>query len=593
MFLRIDKHCSRTPFKAEWLVFILTPDIRSTPNLSNKRCKIILTPYMKSKFMTNNLLQNARKLAKTKVFGDPNHNVQYAHALCAEMRTQGHDIIHVEKNAKEVRSVLEHLIVTDEAQKQKRNGVKMTAQDKKDYLMKWRNKHADLLNEGGMGAIPVGDPIPKFCSGIYVSPHFVKEALQFLHLTYQADACHLGFGKYTMMTVYGSSANNNTFPIAFGIVFGNETKEAWMDFWKFVKNCHPIINIPQITFITDQAKGLIESITSVLPNVGQLLCSYHRIQNIHKVVKGGSGRYSCAGVYNRCMQATNMAQLEQIRIDDSRFMSTNALKYLFSIPDKMQFPCARVGDNTDVYLYNRKSSSAAEGMNRVNKPARDRSAVDPVNSSLLLIEMMTDQFQRNRDLAWKCTTLLTPHGVKLRDDIFALVDYTKYNISVSSGEDRVTVKISRIGNIERECFFLNEEIMGSVFGGCTCGAPNVQGIPCHHMIAVVKSNRVEGLNPTNAMPCWYTTEMWRRQYPKNQNYSTISMNTLTSNHTPITTSKYCPPYAAPRKSGRPRGSSKRCKSPLEGKKKKGKVVTTEQQMIKAAKSLSKSNKLKG
>jgi hypothetical protein len=274
-------------------------------------------------------------------------------------------------------------------------------------------------------------------------------------------------------------------------------------------------------------------------------------------------------------------------------MSTNALKYLFSIPDKMQFPCARVGDNTDVYLYNRKSSSAAEGMNRVNKPARDRTAVDPVNSSLLLIEMMTDQFQRNRDLAWKCTTLLTPHGVKLRDDIFALVDYTKYNISVSSGEDRVTVKISRIGNIERECFFLNEEIMGSVFGGCTCGAPNVQGIPCHHMIAVVKSNRVEGLNPTNAMPCWYTTEMWRRQYPKNQNYSTISMNTLTSNHTPITTSKYCPPYAAPRKSGRPRGSSKRCKSPLEGKKKKGKVVTTEQQMIKAAKSLSKSNKLKG
>ena len=53
---------------------------------------------------------------------------------------------------------------------------------------------------------------------------------------------------------------------------------------------------------------------------------------------------------------------------------------------------ARVGDNTDVYLYNRKASSAAEGMNRVNKPARDRTAVDPVNSSLLLIDMMTDQF---------------------------------------------------------------------------------------------------------------------------------------------------------------------------------------------------------
>ena len=86
--------------------------------------------------MTNNLLQNAGTLTKTKVFGDPNHNVQYAHARCAEMWTQGHDIIQVEKNAKEVRSVLEHLIVTDEAQKEKKNRVKMTGQDKKDYLMK-------------------------------------------------------------------------------------------------------------------------------------------------------------------------------------------------------------------------------------------------------------------------------------------------------------------------------------------------------------------------------------------------------------------------------------------------------------------------
>ena len=77
-------------------------------------------------------------------------------------------------------------------------------------------------------------------------------------------------------------------------------------------------------------------------------------------------------------------------------------------------------------------------MNRVNKPARDRSAVDPVNSALLLIDMMNDQFERNREKAWKCKTLLTPHGEKLRDDIFAKVDYTKYSMAVCSGEGRVT-----------------------------------------------------------------------------------------------------------------------------------------------------------
>jgi hypothetical protein len=113
------------------------------------------------------------------------------------------------------------------------------------------------------------------------------------------------------------------------------------------------------------------------------------------------------------------------------------------------------------------------------------------------------------------------------------------------------------------------------------------------MIAVVKSSKVVGLNPTNSMPCWYTTKMWRVQYPKNLNYSTITMNTLTSNHTPDTSSRYCPPYAAPRKAGRPKGSSKRCKSPMEvGTKKKAKV-STEQQMMKDAKSRTKANKLKG
>ena len=568
MAFPIANYIDRTPFKAHMLVSILTPDIRLTPNLTNARCKIILASYMKDKFMTLNLLQNARTLTKASVFGDPQHNVQYANALCTEIKSQGHEIVLVEKDARQIQSILDQLVVSEEALKQKKNGVMMKGQAKREYLQQWRMKYADLLTEGGLGAIPVGAPTPKFCSGIFFSPHFVKQVVQSLQLTYQADACHLGFGKYTMYTIYGSSANNNTFPIAFGILFGNETKEAWTDFLQFVKRCHPLINIPQVTFISDQAKGLIESIATVLTNVGHMFCYFHRIQNINKFVRGGSGKFSCVWEYKRCHQATNMAHLAQIRMQDESNVSAKALKYLYTVPDSMQYPSARVGSNTKVYLYNKKSSQSAESMNRVNKPARDRSAVDPVNSALLLIDMMNDQFERNREKAWKCKTLLTPHGEKLRDDIFAKVDYTKYSMAVCSGEGRVTVKINRIGNVERQCFFLTNECLGSVFGGCSCGAPNVHGIPCHHMIAVVKSNRVEGLNPTNCMPCWYTTAMWRRQYPKDLNYSTVTMNTLTSNHTPNTSSRYCPPYAAPRKAGRPKGTTKRCLSPMEGTKKR-------------------------
>ncbi len=36
--------------------------------------------------------------------------------------------------------------------------------------------------------------------------------------------------------------------------------------------------------------------------------------------------------------------------------------------------------------------------------------------------------------------------------------------------------------------FMKELIMGSLFGGCSCGIPFTDGIPCHHMVAVVKSS---------------------------------------------------------------------------------------------------------
>ncbi len=53
------------------------------------------------------------------------------------------------------------------------------------------------------------------------------------------------------------------------------------------------------------------------------------------------------------------------------------------------------------------------------------------------------------------------------------------------------------GNNKRNCFFLKEPNGGSTLGGCSCGGPYTDGIPCHHKVAVVKSSRIEGLTATN------------------------------------------------------------------------------------------------
>jgi hypothetical protein len=75
----------------------------------------------------------------------------------------------------------------------------------------------------------------------------------------------MSFGKYTLYSCYSTTANCNTFPVAFGILFGNEDKEGWIEYWDFAKSIHPSIDDTRFTIITDQAKGLTQSIAEVLP----------------------------------------------------------------------------------------------------------------------------------------------------------------------------------------------------------------------------------------------------------------------------------------------------------------------------------------
>ncbi len=109
-------------------------------------------------------------------------------------------------------------------------------------------------------------------------------------------------------------------------------------------------------------------------------------------------------------------------------------------------------------------------------------------------------------------------------------------------------------SLESTCTFLKEEEKGSVFGGFSCGSPNTDGLPCQHIVSVVKSSRIEGLTPVpvNFMPQWWMILHWRKQYPSHSalscNFNMMSLR-MTS---PNTSLKYCPPYIAPNKSGCPK-----------------------------------------
>jgi hypothetical protein len=131
---------------------------------------------------------------------------------------------------------------------------------------------------------------------------------------------------------------------------------------------------------------------------------------------------------------------------------------------------------------------------------------------------------------------------------------------------------------QKELLLFKRSNGGSTFGGCSCGGPYTDGIPCHHMVAVVKSCRIEGLTATNSMPVWWTTECWCNQYPADTN-ETCHFDMDTLRETPEGAAmRYYPPYAAPRKAGRPK-NNKRMKSPLERKKKRKSTGSKSEAMV--------------
>ena len=198
---------------------------------------------------------------------------------------------------------------------------------------------------------------------------YSNAVVPYLQDIFQADAAHMNFGKYTLFSCYGSTANANTSPIAFAILFGNEDKASWEVFWEFAKEQHPCLDQFNKTFITDQAKGLVDSVKKVLPAAGHFHCSYHRRKNIEKYCKGGKKAYSGSWLYDKLLGARTKDEVEKIKRETAQSMSNKTLNYINSLEDHEQYPGARCSQAENIYMYGRSASSSVESMNQANKPA--------------------------------------------------------------------------------------------------------------------------------------------------------------------------------------------------------------------------------
>ncbi len=91
--------------------------------------------------------------------------------------------------------------------------------------------------------------------------------------------------------------------------------------------------------------------------------------------------------------------------------------------------------------------------------------------------------------------MLTDHGMAITEEAFKDVNVRDYALTVVETEIYTEATVTRnVVNSKNYTVRLpKEERLGPRFGSCTCGKPAKDGIPCQHMVVLVKSYAGNGL----------------------------------------------------------------------------------------------------
>jgi hypothetical protein len=81
--------------------------------MSNAEMKHVVSAYVKEKFITSSLLQNARTMARDEIFGDPATNVFFANGLVEKMKECGIEVKVLMKDWKQVLRMLERVVLSN------------------------------------------------------------------------------------------------------------------------------------------------------------------------------------------------------------------------------------------------------------------------------------------------------------------------------------------------------------------------------------------------------------------------------------------------------------------------------------------------
>ena len=112
--------------------------------------------YVKEKFITSSLLQNARTKARDEIFGDLATNIFFANGLVEKMKECGIDVKVLMKDWQQILGMLERVVLSDHMGKNKAEGKLMTKDEKIEFVLNWKLKNKEVLEDGRLGEPKLG-----------------------------------------------------------------------------------------------------------------------------------------------------------------------------------------------------------------------------------------------------------------------------------------------------------------------------------------------------------------------------------------------------------------------------------------------------
>ncbi len=235
--------------------------------------------------------------------------------------------------------------------------------------------------------------------------------------------------------------------------------------------------------------------------------------------------------------------------------------YLTKMANNKQNAATGCAMAPDICMYGKSVSSGVEAMNCTNKLVREKTAVDPLNAAIILLQLEGGCFNKWKRNAWGTDMPLTPKGMDLMKDAFTDVNVREYklNMQQNKGSQMYNILVSKITNGARKFLVTLPKVAlkGSHFGICTCGVPAKEGIPCKYMVVIVKSSVIAGLTRTAIMSHFWSTAHWQDQYPLNVECNTdifmVNVKLVAYRHGEM---QYCPDWTAGGKCERPKKNDK-------------------------------------